>query len=605
MENILEGHDGREVARPSWAELGPGWAALEARDDLLKFKPGNAIGLFALELTFGTDDIESVAFECMTDGGNDKKCDLVYFDRETATVVVAQCYASMNLPAKAPANKASDLNTAISWLLTGDVEKLPPTLKSAAKEVREALSLGEVRALHIWSTHNARADANVTTELKQAVRTADRIIRQDFADTDVNVDHAQIGEAEVNSLYNRSRVPILVADPFKFPIEGGYVHEASSWKSFSTSVQLDTLRELWKKYGTDLMSPNVRDYLGIVKSENNINFGIKKTARTTPEDFFIFNNGLTAVVNSFEILEEGRTLAVDGLGIVNGGQTTGAIGTLTDDEASHLSSGRVAVRFITSQDTAVIEGIVRYNNTQNKVNSVDFRSNDPVQGRLRQEFEFIPNAEYRGGRRGGGQDAIARNRAVLADDIVAKSLASFHGQPNTAYNEFGKIWEKDATYARYFNEHTTARHIVATYGLYRAVENLKKQVREIPEVDRKKADVERYRFFSTRGSIPLYASAVAGCVELILDRKVESNFDFKFRKHTSPEAATALWKPVVERLSSAVSRLTPATDQGLKSDERVQEALRAFREVVEMFLGEAEDSERSVPFERFRQSVDI
>jgi hypothetical protein len=98
----------------------------------------DAIGLFALGLQFGIDDLDSIGAEIVTGGGNDKKCDLVYFDPEEGRCVIAQCYLSKKQRPSAPANKASDLNTAVTWLLTTPIDKLPDRLKTSAAEIRDA-----------------------------------------------------------------------------------------------------------------------------------------------------------------------------------------------------------------------------------------------------------------------------------------------------------------------------------------------------------------------------------------------------------------------------------------------------------------------------------
>ncbi|MEE3918608.1 hypothetical protein V2I01_09160 [Micromonospora sp. BRA006-A] len=69
-------------------------------------------------------------------------------------------------------------------------------------------------------------------------------------------------------------------------------------------------------------------------------------------------------------------------------------------------------RFVKCDSPAILAEIVRYNNTQNKVEAADFRSKDVVQERLRAEFSEIPEATYRGGRRGGVSDAIERQRTL-------------------------------------------------------------------------------------------------------------------------------------------------------------------------------------------------
>ena len=84
--------------------------ALQSRENLKQYG-SNALLLFALEMRFGIEDIHTVAADALTDGHDDKKCDLVYINVDEGSAVIAQGYFS-NDPSKkeAPANKASDLN---------------------------------------------------------------------------------------------------------------------------------------------------------------------------------------------------------------------------------------------------------------------------------------------------------------------------------------------------------------------------------------------------------------------------------------------------------------------------------------------------------------
>ena len=58
----------------------------------------DAIALFVIQLYFGIDDIQSVANEALTGGGDDKKCDLLYIDSDRQTAVIAQAYMSPHFP---------------------------------------------------------------------------------------------------------------------------------------------------------------------------------------------------------------------------------------------------------------------------------------------------------------------------------------------------------------------------------------------------------------------------------------------------------------------------------------------------------------------------
>ena len=61
--------------------------AYDARFTGSKF--GNeAIGLFALGLQFNIDDIDAVGAESVTGHGDDKKCDLCYFDDVTSAILM-------------------------------------------------------------------------------------------------------------------------------------------------------------------------------------------------------------------------------------------------------------------------------------------------------------------------------------------------------------------------------------------------------------------------------------------------------------------------------------------------------------------------------------
>jgi hypothetical protein len=390
-----------------------------------------------LQLRWGIADIDGVASTALTDHSNDKKCDLVYVDRDAGRVVVAQGYRSGKELEAAPANKASDLNTAVGWLLSGDVDKLPETLRSAAEEVRDAITQDQIREFHIWYSHNAPESQNVRDELAQAVRTADSLLSRYFEGVEVAVSALEVGLGQLEEMYARTEAPIAVAETFSLSVPGGFEIESSRWKAFTTAVPGVWLREKWDTHGSDLMSPNVRDYLGVVRSERNINNGIKTTASTTPEQFWIYNNGITVLVHDYDAAgpaEDGSyTLELRGLGIVNGAQRTGSLATLTDDDAPDLDKTSVLTRFVKCDDPEVLADIVKYNNTQNKVEAADFRSKDSVQERLRSEFEAIPDADYRGGRRGGVKDAIERSRNLLPDSAVAQALAAFQLQPNLAY----------------------------------------------------------------------------------------------------------------------------------------------------------------------------
>lgn len=130
-------------------------------------------------------------------------------------------------------------------------------------------------------------------------------------------------------------------------------------------------------YKDDLFSGNPRNYLGAGKRKNKINLGIMDTVQEQPENFWAYNNGLTALVNDYEIDDDNIT-KVHGITIINGAQSTGAIGAVESLKEDFL----VPIRFIVCSDPKIIEEIINNNNKQNEILPSDLRSNDKQQVRL-------------------------------------------------------------------------------------------------------------------------------------------------------------------------------------------------------------------------------
>jgi len=556
----------------SWKE------AFEAREDLAEHGD-NGLALFALALRFGLDDLETIAADAITDGCDDKKYDMVYINREDEYAVLAQCYLSSKDKICAPANKASDLNTGLGWLLQRQIDDVPDRIKSAASEIRDAISAGEVKTLYIWYVHNLPESKTVDTELVTVQETARTAIHRQFPEKSVNIQYVEVGTGKLTEWYEESLSPILVNDRFEVKTNGGYSLTGPKWKSFSTAIPAQFLYRAYKKHKTRIFSANIRDYLGSRSTDSNINNGIRRTVESDPDNFWVYNNGLTILVHSFEATES--NLAFKGLSIVNGAQTTGAIGSLNKLPST---DAKVQARFVatTDGDQDLIHKIIQYNNSQNKVEASDFRSTDKFQKRLKIEFESIPQAEYEGGRRGSAGDAIRRRPNLLPSYTVGQALACFQQDPLVAYNQKTAIWVNNKLYSKYFNENTKAAHIVCAFSLIRAVENKKKEILDKAQKNGLASHEEEYlNYFRQRGSTFLLSSAIVGCLEIILSRKIPSIYRISFGSSISPKQAESFWSSIIEVTLPFCMQLNRALSGGLKNTTTVKEVLGIFRSLVQ------------------------
>jgi len=553
----------------------------EGRNDLKVEYGNNSLLLYVLQLKYNLDDIREIAEEYLVDGSNDHKCDLLFVDRENGVGIIAQSYFAEEWnKVAAPSNKASDLNTAVTWALSHDITRLSERVKSAALDLRNAINENEISSIELWYVHNCNESTNVNNELLAVVDNTNNIIESKYSDKNIRINAREIGLKSINDLYNEIQTPILVNDTFTIRVSNGYEIDVDNWKAYSTAVDASWIYSIFHKYDKNLFSANIRDYLGSRKSDTNINNNIKNTAENDPVNFWVYNNGITALVNDYTINRHSNysDIIIKGISIVNGAQTTGAIGSLPEQPND---AAKVSIRFIKSNYQEVIKNIVQYNNSQNKLMPADYRSNDPIQKRLREDFDIIPNFDYLGGRRGGRDDFIRRNSDVMPSDTVAQALTAFHGDPVTAYNSKKKVWNNNENYSLIFNDNTTAHHIIFVYSLFKAIVKYKHGLREkqnnegLTEIDEGIFDYLRFR-----GSIPLYTYSIGYSIETLLGGKIASKYKLEFLENTNLDNCIEKWIPILDSTSGFCNKLLPAIENGLNNAVKVEQCVRDFNSMI-------------------------
>lgn len=549
-----------------------------AREDLHPYSQ-NALMLWALQIRFQIEDIEEFASSCLTDNGDDKKCDLIWVNRDEGFAIIAQDYFSLKAKKEAPANKASDLNTTVAWVLgTEDLHAIPETIRYGVKEVREAIEKKEINQIYIFYIHNLPESINVEHELRQVKTTADKYL----AGRDINVFVKEVGQSTLIEWYENLQNPILVTDEFELPYEQGILVEGDKWKSILTNVSGITLKEWFTNYGDKLFSANHRDYLGSRNSDKNINNGIKNTAKDKPENFWVYNNGISIITNNVTPDKENKKIKVSGISIINGAQTTGSIGSVEEVIQPSL---QVSCRFIECKDQEIIKEIVRFNNLQNKLISSDFRSNDRIQKRIADEFSNFSGERlvYAGGRRGGASDAIQRRPNLISSDTVAQTLTAFHGRPDIGYKFKSQIWEENDDYKRIFNDKTSAQHILFVYSLFKEIINTRMLIKQKFKNGVGLTDLERSQmdFFNARGSVFVLIYAISNTLEIFLNKKIDDKFDLYFKEPNTIEEYQSYWKPIVSIALSFSKQLLTGLQNYSLTMESISNAMSDFTGLVQ------------------------
>ena len=145
----------------------------------------------------------------------------------------------------------------------------------------------------------------------------------------------------------------------------------------------------------NLLHDNVRGYLGHNKGYNK---NIFDTLDNSPENFFLFNNGLTITAKYLDVVLERKfgkyKVTLNNFQIVNGGQTLRTIYEYAyqnkdnlDKLLTTLYNSRVLVRLLgTLDDPELQTSIAEYTNSQNAISSRDLKSVDSIQIHIEEYF---------------------------------------------------------------------------------------------------------------------------------------------------------------------------------------------------------------------------
>ena len=152
------------------------------------------------------------------------------------------------------------------------------------------------------------------------------------------------------------------------------------YRAFLTLIPGHMLRSIYSDFGSRLLERNVRSFL---QARGKVNRGIRDTISSKPDRFLAYNNGITLTAESVVLceIEGGRAITkLDGLQIVNGGQTTASL-LATNRGRADLSQVYVAAKLIEIEAGDVhdelVRNVSRYANSQNRISEADFSANDP------------------------------------------------------------------------------------------------------------------------------------------------------------------------------------------------------------------------------------
>jgi hypothetical protein len=198
-----------------------------------------------------------------------------------------------------------------------------------------------------------------------------------------------------------------------------------------------------------------------------------------PENFWYFNNGITALCKSIRKKPLGGTSNDTGIfecfdvSIVNGAQTVGAIATANAKASDKVAKATVSIRFISLENCPedFFKRITRTTNTQNRIDSRDFVSLDTFnQERIRTELqlegvEYIYKPGFTVRDRKSGFDFLEAIITVACAHPELAYAVQAKGKVGSLYEDISKV-----PYKALFNTSLSSIKLWRLVQIYRLIE---------------------------------------------------------------------------------------------------------------------------------------
>lgn len=256
----------------------------------------------------------------------------------------------------------------------------------------------------------------------------------------------------------------------------GSYHEADCTAYYGTASAQEVVK-WYQDHGELLFSKNIRGAL----AGTEVNQSIIGTARADPARFWFFNNGITAIAESFDqaphVNRKSGTFYFRRANVVNGAQTVSSLARAATEHPELVESADVFVRFVTLDDPDgdFARLVTRRTNTQNRVGGREFVALDPEQERIRMEFA-VSGLRY--AYRSGESVTDPEKGCDLTDATVALSCAHGINEAVLAKREISRLWEDTSKppYKALFNPSVTAARVWTAVELMRLVDGVLKSI---------------------------------------------------------------------------------------------------------------------------------
>lgn len=304
--------------------------------------------------------------------------------------------------------------------------------------------------------------SQVAPNLKSRSDTLRSVLNDLFSN--VNIDVAFVGASELLDSARKHRDFAL-----RLPYIESYISREgknyillctlSSYYRFVTDEQGKLRRYLFES--------NVRDYLGEVLINQDIQQTLARNESPQVGDFWWLNNGVTILGTSASIA--GKELCIENVQIVNGLQTTETIHRFFSTKMKNEDHRAILIKVILAADDATRARIIKATNYQNTVDLASLRGLDKIQ---RDIEEFLTDHGWFYDRRKNyyKNEGKPADRIVSVPYLAAAVRAIVLGDPASSQKKRSRHLRDDKAYRQVFDPSWDLRVYLASIEITRSIE---------------------------------------------------------------------------------------------------------------------------------------
>jgi len=430
-----------------------------------------------------------VAAQSITDSYDDNGIDAIFFDRKNKLLWLVQSKWIKNGIGEPDTGEVSKFRNGIIDLIELQLDRFNSKVQNKEDEIIEALGDPLVKLKIILtftgrdglSEHNQRIIDDLLLELNDPTELAT------FSRFSLKQSH-------------KSLVGIMDGQPIKADLilsNWGKVEEP--YFAIYGTINGSDIANIWAENRGRLFSENIRDFIGF----SEVNEDIVETIQNEPENFYFYNNGITALCESINKKPLGGSdrnsgiFVAEDFKIVSGAQSVGTLGNMLDKFPEKISNTKIFIKIISLEGCPEGFGlnVTKKTNTQNKIDKRDFVSLDPEQERIKIELA-LESINYHYKRSDTTPKSDEQNYNV--EEVMTSLACALENVDISvqAKREVGKLWEdiSKKPYLDIINTSVTAIKTIRSVQIGRETLKLLKQKEKVSKGRDKSHYIHSNRF---------------------------------------------------------------------------------------------------------------